>query len=254
MVGIITGAGQGIGAAIALQLSNTGVSLVVNDLDQELLQKLLKSIQNENSGNIVGIVGDASTFDTIGQLIDAAHSTFGRIDFVIANAGITKFGPFLTFSEQDFDRITDVNLKGSFFLVQRAVNYMISQHIKGSIVLLSSVTGIQAHGNLTAYAMTKAALAMMAKNLVVELSPFGIRINAIAPGAILTERTLDHPDYESEWSALTPLGKSGSVQDVAHLVEFLISNKANHITGQTLVVDGGWTSISPQPRDINTIK
>jgi NAD(P)-dependent dehydrogenase (short-subunit alcohol dehydrogenase family) len=141
----------------------------------------------------------------------------------------------------------DVNLSGTFFLAQAAANQMIRQGSGGSLLFTSSVVGIQAHKGLAAYAMSKAAINMLAKNLVVEVSAHGINVNTIAPGATLTERTLEDPDYVSSWSQLTPMGRPGTVSDVASAALFLVSDEARHITGQCLVVDGGWTSISPNP-------
>jgi NAD(P)-dependent dehydrogenase (short-subunit alcohol dehydrogenase family) len=112
---------------------------------------------------------------------------------------------------------------------------------------MSSVTGHQAHKNLAAYGMTKAGLEMLAKSLVLELSPLNITINTVAPGATLTERTLQDEGYESIWSRITPMGRPGTVEDVSNAVLFLVSPAARHITGQTLVVDGGWTATSPSP-------
>ena len=114
---------------------------------------------------------------------------------------------------------------------------------------MSSVTGHQAHKNLAAYGMSKAALEMLAKNLVIELSEYKININTIAPGATITERTLDDPDYVKTWSRITPMGRPADVSDIADTALFLVSDKARHITGQSLIVDGGWTSISPSPFD-----
>ena len=112
---------------------------------------------------------------------------------------------------------------------------------------MSSVTGHQAHKDLAAYGMTKAALEMLAKNLVIELSPFGITVNALAPGATLTERTMEDPAYRAVWSKLTPMGKPADTREVADAALFLVSPLSKHITGQTLVIDGGWTSVSPNP-------
>src|SRR5690606_26598741 len=112
---------------------------------------------------------------------------------------------------------------------------------------MSSVTGHQAHKNLAAYGMSKAALEMLAKNLVIELSPFKINVNTVAPGATLTERTLQEADYSKIWENLTPMGRPASVGDIAAAVLFLVSDRARHITGQSLVIDGGWTSVSPSP-------
>jgi NAD(P)-dependent dehydrogenase (short-subunit alcohol dehydrogenase family) len=124
---------------------------------------------------------------------------------------------------------------------------MKSQLHGGSILLMSSVTAHQAHKNLAAYGMTKAAIEMLAKNLVIELSPFKIRINAIAPGATATERTQEDPEYVKTWSDITPLQRPASAEDIAHAAMFLTSDEARHITGQTLIIDGGWTAISPSP-------
>ena len=112
---------------------------------------------------------------------------------------------------------------------------------------MSSVTGHQAHKNLAAYGMTKAALEMLAKNLVIELSAFQINVNCIAPGATLTERTVDDPGYEKTWSQITPIGRPATTLDIANAALFMVSPSARHITGQSLVIDGGWTSVSPSP-------
>jgi 3-oxoacyl-[acyl-carrier protein] reductase len=112
---------------------------------------------------------------------------------------------------------------------------------------MSSVTGHQAHKNLAAYGMTKAALEMLAKNLVIELSPYKITVNTVAPGATLTERTQEDVEYNNTWSRITPMGRPATVQDVASAVLFLVSPMASHITGQNLVVDGGWTAVSVSP-------
>jgi len=117
----------------------------------------------------------------------------------------------------------------------------------GSILLMSSVTGHQAHKYLAAYGMTKAALEMLAKTLVVELSPFNISINAIAPGATITERTSEDPNYKNTWSRITPIGKPATTNDIANAALFLVSPASRHITGQSLIIDGGWTSVSPSP-------
>jgi 3-oxoacyl-[acyl-carrier protein] reductase len=180
-------------------------------------------------------------------MIEAGQTNFGSVDIVVANAGITLFGNFLDYSRVDFMEVMRVNQAGTFFLTQAAALVMKSQPNGGSILLTSSVTAHQSHENLAAYAMSKAAIEMLAKNLVLELAPLGIRINSIAPGATMTSRTAMDPNYEKIWSGLTPLGKPASPEDIASAAAFLVSDAAKHITGQTLVVDGGWTSISPSP-------
>ncbi len=191
--------------------------------------------------------GDSSDITFIKELVSAAVNNYGRLDIAIANSGITLFGDFLEYPPESFYRVLNVNLGGSFFLAQQAAKQMISQKSGGSILFMSSVTGHQAHKNLGAYGMTKAALEMLAKNMVIEVSQYGINVNAIAPGATLTERTLDDPTYADTWSRLTPIGRPASTMDIANAAIFLVSENARHITGQSLVVDGGWTSVSPSP-------
>ena len=245
-VAIVTGAGQGIGFEICRQLAAQGATVLLNDLDELLADKAAQQIQSEK-GQCVALPGDASNLAFIQQIVQYAKDKFGRIDIAIANAGITLFGDFLSYSAEAFYKVLQVNLGGSFFLAQAASNVMKTQAQGGSILFMSSVTGHQAHKQLAAYSMTKAALEMLAKSLVIELSPLQINVNAIAPGATLTERTLSDASYEQIWSQLTPLGRPASTNNIADAALFLVSDKARHITGQSLVVDGGWTSISPSP-------
>lgn len=245
---IITGAATGIGFEIARQLINRGGKVVINDVEKEALDEAVKQLNLLNK-NAISVLGDASHPVIIQEMIKAAQQTFGQVNIVIANAGITTFGRFLEYTPEQFDDLIQLNLKASFFLAQAASKAMIEQKTGGSILLMSSVTGVQAHENLVAYGMTKAALRMLAKSLVSELSPHQICINAIAPGATLTERTLGDQDYEQTWSKITPLGRPATTEDIAHAALFLVHPDSRHITGQTLVVDGGWTSVSPSPSE-----
>ncbi|MBW3544007.1 MAG: SDR family oxidoreductase [Bacteroidetes bacterium] len=242
-VAIITGAGQGIGLAIAKKLAGAGAKVVVNDLDPELAAKAAQELGTA----CVAVPGDSSDLNLIGQLVQTAIYRFGRLDIVIANAGMTLFGDFLTYTPEDFFKVMQVNLGGTFFLAQAAANQMKQQAWGGTLLFMSSVTGHQAHKNLAAYGMSKAALEMLAKHLVIELSRFHINVNAIAPGATATERTLEEAGYEETWSRITPMGRPAHVEDIASTALFLVSDDAKHITGQTLIVDGGWACVSPSP-------
>lgn len=246
-IAIVTGAGQGIGFEICKRLALQGAKVVLNDIDQALAEKAAKNINSIANGNCLALPGDSSDTAYIQQLVKTTVENFGHVDIVIANAGITLFGDFLTYQPEAFTRVMQVNLSGNFFLAQAAAKQMIKQGAGGSILFTSSVTGHQAHKNLAAYGMSKAALEMLAKNLVIELSAHKITVNTIAPGATLTERTLDDAEYAATWSKLTPLGRPATVADIAETALFLVSDKAKHITGQTLIVDGGWTSVSPSP-------
>jgi 3-oxoacyl-[acyl-carrier protein] reductase len=245
-VAIVTGAAQGIGLEICKQLVKRGARVVLNDIDDSLARKAAASITSDQT-ICFPYAGDAANVSFIRHLVTECAQRFGRLDIAIANAGITLFGSFFEYKPDDFNKVLNVNLGGSFFLAQAASLEMKKLNRPGRILLMSSVTGHQAHKNLAAYGMTKAALEMLAKTLVLELSPFQITINAIAPGATLTERTASDPDYEATWSRITPTGRPATVTDIAHAALFLVSPDAGHITGQTLVVDGGWTSTSPSP-------
>ncbi len=245
-VAIVTGAGQGIGLEICRQLAAQGAKVILNDIEISLAEEAARSIQKEH-GVCIPFAGNAADVSFIQKMIHEAVKQFGQVDITIANAGITLFGNFFEYKPEDFDQVMKVNLSGSFFLAQAAALQMREQKSGGRILFMSSVTGHQAHKNLEAYGMSKAALEMLAKTLVLELSPHRITINAIAPGATMTERTAHDPEYKSTWSRITPIGKPASIQDIAHAALFLVSPEAGHITGQTLVIDGGWTSVSPSP-------
>src|SRR5688572_2166157 len=245
-VAIVTGAGQGIGLEICRQLVRGGARVVLNDIDDALTAKAAGSITADQR-ICFPLAGDASNIEFIQRMVSETIRGFGRLDIAIANAGITLFGSFFEYKPKDFNTLVNLNLAGSFFLTQAASIEMKKRGAPGRILLMSSVTGHQAHKNLAAYGMTKAALEMLAKTLVLELSPYKITINAIAPGATLTERTVSDPTFETTWSKITPTGRPATVADIAHAALFLVSPEAGHITGQSLVVDGGWTSTSPSP-------
>jgi glucose 1-dehydrogenase len=246
-VAIVTGAGQGIGFEICKELAKEGAKVILNDISPELTGSAVAQINKLNNDSCIGMPGDSGDITFIREMVAFAVEKFGSVDIVIANAGITLFGDFFTYPTESFFKIMQVNLAGSFFLAQAAAIQMKLQRSGGSILFTSSVTGHQAHKNLAAYGMSKAALEMLAKNLVIELSQFNINVNTISPGATLTERTLEDPDYQKVWSRITPMGRPAFVSDIANAALFLVSDKAKHITGQNLIIDGGWTSVSVSP-------
>ncbi|RPA67309.1 SDR family oxidoreductase [Cyclobacteriaceae bacterium YHN15] len=246
-VALITGAGQGIGLEIARLLAESAHHIILNDIEQSLMEEGIKEILNSAKGKVIGISGDSGDPDFIVEMVGLAEREFGHLDIAIANAGITLYGNFWEYDSKDFMEVMRVNMGGTFFLAQAAAIMMKDQPNGGSLLFTSSVTAHQAHKNLAAYAMSKSGIEMLAKNLVIELSEHNISVNTIAPGATLTKRTSMDKDYEKTWSRITPMGRPASVKDVANAAVFLVSDEARHITGQNLIIDGGWTSISPSP-------
>ena len=245
-VAVITGAGEGIGYEIARQLALRGAAVVLNDIDPQKATDAAEKIAQE--GTCIPFAGDVSDIDVVQTMVQKAVDVFGGLDMAIANAGITLWNDFLSYDPGDFYKVVSVNLGGSFFLAQAAARAMINQKKKGRILFMSSVTGRRAIPYLSAYAMTKAGIEGLTRNLVAELSPHGIRVNAIAPGATVTPRNLaDDPDYETVWGNLNPVQEAAFPIDIARAALFLLDPQSGQLTGQTLVVDGGWTGISPIP-------
>ena len=183
-------------------------------------------------------------------LVERAVAAYGRLDVAVANAGITLHCDFLDYRPEDFDRLLAVNLRGSFFLAQAAARRFREQGTPGRILFLSSVTGHMAIRQMAPYGMTKSALEALARNLSLEMAPHGITVNAVAPGATVTPRTVSDEGWEEAWAEATPNGRVATGADVAAAALFLLSDAASHVTGQSLVVDGGWTAMGAVPGSV----
>ncbi len=246
---LVTGAGAGIGYALCHAFASAGATVALNDIDPTLCQTAARQINVAlGSERVHPYACDVADVEAVRTMFQRFLEAAGRLDIAVANAGITDYGAFLTCTPEAFDRLTSVNLRGSFFTAQTAARIMVDAHIPGRIILMSSVTGIQAFLNLGSYGITKAGIRMMAKTIALEVAKYGITANAICPGATLTERTLrDDPNYERNWASVTPTGRAGYVEDIVAAALYLASPEARQVTGQTLVVDGGWTLQSPLP-------
>jgi len=246
-VAIVTGAATGIGYALVQQLIAAGARVVLNDIDAESAISAAQMV-DPGGDRCLPRPGDASDPRFIASLVTETVSRFARLDIAVANAGLTVFSTILDIAPESLRRMLDLNLQGSVFLAQAAARQMIAQGGGGRILFMSSVTGHQAHEGAVCYGMTKAALQMLAKGLVIELAPHGITTNAISPGAVVTERTVaGDPEYGAKWGEMTPTGNVSVPADIAAAALFLLSPAAAQITGQTLIVDGGWTATSPTP-------
>lgn len=247
---IVSGAGQGIGLEVVIQLCQEGYFVIWNEMDNSVFKSATLHLEKLLLTNQLGILGDSSSDLFLNDLSKTIHNTPGTLYGCVCNSGITTFGSFLDYSRESMENLLKVNVSGTFFLIQFVANLLKEGKTKGSIVVTTSVTGHQAHPDLAAYGMTKGALIQLVRNLVLDLSPLGIRINAISPGATLTERTALIHDFENQWAKITPMGSIADVSDISNAILFMLSEKSRQITGQTLIVDGGWTSYSPPPGSV----
>ena len=247
-VAIVTGAGEGIGLEIARRLALQGSAVLLNDVNPELATQAARDICAAG-GTCLGVGGDVGDVQVVRDLVTRSVTEFGRLTIAVANAGLSLWDDFFDFKPEDFQRVLAVNLGGSFFLAQSAARLMRKQESGGRILFMSSVAGNQAIATSSVYAMTKKGLEMLARSLVSEVSSYGITVNAIAPGATVTPRTVTAvPDYEPIWSTVIPTGRPAYPGDMANAALFFLSPAADHITGQTLIVDGGWSALSPEPK------
>lgn len=236
-VALVTGAGRGIGAAIAKRFAEEGAKLVICDLDSDNVQALIKEIE-DNVGQALGFKVDVTDPAAIAEMVQQALDNYETIDILINNAGITRDGMFHKMSEADWDLVMDVNMKG-IFNVTKAVVPIMREKQTGKIVSVSSASRFGNAGQ-TNYSASKEAVVGFTRSLAWELGPKGITVNAVAPGAIITDMYLAIPEPNREFMKhITPLGRAGNPEDVANLCLFLASDESNYITGQVIQCDGG---------------
>ena len=241
-VAIVTGASSGIGQAIAECLGKAGAHVVIGYLNhpEDALETQRIAESSQTSATIVQ--GDVTNREDRQKLVDEAWNRFGSADILVNNAGMETKADFLDATEEQYDRVLDVNLKSTFFLSQAFVRRLRDAGKPGRIINISSVHEDMAFPGFTSYCCSKGGLRMLTRNLAVELGPLGITVNNVAPGAIATpiNKSLlaDKPKLNALLANI-PLGRLGTPDDVASLVAFLASDEAAYITGSTFVVDGG---------------
>jgi 3-oxoacyl-[acyl-carrier protein] reductase len=252
-VAIVSGASREIGAAMAERLAAAGAAVLVNHYGEpERAARVVEGIA-ASGGRALAHEADLSSVEANYTLVARAVEAFGRLDIFAANAGLTIFSSFLDTDERAWNTLADLNLKGSFFGAQAAARQMIAQGARagtygGRIIFSSSVTGVVAAPGLSAYGITKAGLAHMATTLSAELARYGITVNALGIGATVNDRNLQNdPLYAQHWASVIPTGRAVQPADLAAALLFLASPEAEMITGHTLLVEGGWTKLSPAP-------
>ncbi len=240
-VAIVTGASREIGAAICAKLAADGMRIVLSHSGEDALAQENAAAIRAAGGEVCVFEADVSKVSECQALVDVAVAKYGRLDAMIANAGITVFASFLDTDADTYDRVFDINVRGAFFCAQAAARQMIAQGQGGRILFSSSVAGVRAVPELAAYGVSKAALRQMARTLSAELGRHRITVNALGIGAVLNARNLRiDPEYAAKWAAMNPAGRVIYPEDVANLARFLCSEDAAMVTGQTVLVDGGW--------------
>ncbi len=239
---LVTGAGKGIGREIALQFGLQKAKVVVADINLGDADAVAGEIAS-GRGKAVAVKCDVSSKGEVKRLFERLLKEFGRLDVLVNNAGIYPFGKFTDMTEEQWDKVIGVNLKGAFLCSQEAANIMIKQGKGGKIVSISSIASIIGYENLVHYCASKGGINGMTRALALELAPHKINVNAVLPGPIRTPGVgaVDEKTVAAIVSTI-PWGRIGEPIDITNAVLFLASGKADFITGQTLVVDGGTTA------------
>lgn len=236
-VAIITGSGRGIGRAIALKLAEVGATVVVNDIG-EAAQGVAEEIRAMNRQSLA-ILADVSSSSDVARLMETTKATYGKVDILVNNAGITRDQILVRMSDEDWDRVLNVNLRSAFFCSRAVLRQMIKQRW-GRIISIASIVGVAGNPGQANYASAKAGIIGLTRTIAREVASRGITANVIAPGFIDTEMTQRLEEKRrQELMGHIPLGYLGSPRDVAEAVAFLASEEARYITGQILNVDGG---------------
>jgi 3-oxoacyl-[acyl-carrier protein] reductase len=234
-VALITGAAQGIGLAIARTLAGCGASVVLADVDADKAQEAAKSV----TGRALGLAMNVARGDEVAAGIARVMTEYGRLDVLVNNAGITRDGLLIRMKEEDWDRVIEVNLKGTFHCTKAALGVMIKQR-SGRIISIASIVGVMGNSGQANYAASKAAILGFTKSVAREYANRGVTANAVAPGFIKTAMTGQlSEDVQARMREQIPLGRLGTPEDVAEAVAFLASDAAAYVSGQVIHVNGG---------------
>lgn len=238
-VALITGAARGIGKEVAKKFAKNGYNVVINYVSSKTDTEKLKKEFEDLGVKVLLVKADVSNQEEAEDLVNQTINTFGKIDVLVNNAGITKDNLLMRMSEDDFEKVININLKGTFLVTKYAIKYMMKKRC-GSIVNLASVVGVAGNAGQCNYAASKAGIIGFTKSIAKELASRNIRANAVAPGFIKTDMTEVLSDSVKEnINSKIPLKRMGTAEEVANLVYFLSSEQSSYITGQVINVDGG---------------
>ncbi|MEZ4519741.1 MAG: 3-oxoacyl-[acyl-carrier-protein] reductase [Chloroflexota bacterium] len=239
-VAVVTGASRGIGRAIAEELAAQGAMVVINyNANQAAADEVVTGIESRG-GQAMAVQADISDFEAAAALMKAAADAFGPVDILVNNAGTTRDTLLMTMKEDDWDVVLATNLKSVFNCCKAVARPMVRRKQGGRIINISSVSGLVGQPGQTNYAASKAGIIGFSKSLAKELGSRQITVNVVAPGFVLTDLTADlSEDLVKQTIDFIPLGRWGEAQEIAHMVAFLVSDKAAYITGEVIRVDGG---------------
>jgi NAD(P)-dependent dehydrogenase (short-subunit alcohol dehydrogenase family) len=243
-VAIVIGGSRGLGRGMATGLLNAGASVVVASRNAQAVEKAAKEMTEETGSICKGIPLDVTSIEAIKEFIAKVDKEFGRIDILINSAGINVRKPALEFEEEDWDKVTDTQLKYVFFMDRYVGNYMVEHGIKGRIINVGSISSMVGLKNIVAYVTSKGGILQMTKALANEWAQYGITVNAIGPGYCFTEMTrplLSKPGVKDKYEERIPMGRLGEPEDMATTAVYLASDASSYVTGQMIYVDGGWT-------------
>jgi NAD(P)-dependent dehydrogenase (short-subunit alcohol dehydrogenase family) len=242
---IITGGSKGIGREMALQFALYGADVIITGRNEEDLRRTTAELTTINP-NCFHIRADVTNVDEIGSMVSHALQRFGKIDIHVNNAGINIPKPALEVTEEDWDRVLDTNLKGTFFCSQAVGKSMIEREIPGKIITIVSQMAFVGYVKRAAYCSSKGGAVQLTKALAIEWAKYNIKVNAVAPTFIeteLTKKMFEDKQFFEDVLSRIPIGSLAKPEDVSNAVLFLASERANFITGETIRVDGGWTAI-----------
>ena len=246
-VAVVTGAGQGIGRAIALTLAREGAAVVVNDVNFESAKKVADEIKSQG-GRAEPVKADISSGEEVNTLVEKTLDNFKKIDLLVNNAGIGKVIPAMELTEALWDSIIDINLKSQFLCCQAVGRHMIEQR-RGKIVNIAALSGRVASSGMAAYGASKAGILQLTRVLAIEWAKYNINVNAVSPGITITAMVenafKEKPDFIKGYIERIPLKRASKPEDIANAVLFLASSDSDDITGQEITVDGGTSALHP---------